>query len=69
MAEKKRTAAQETTAAPDSSAYTVDEFAENASCLNASPDIIRAAFAEKKLDSATLEDAKKIVKEFKERKV
>lgn len=49
--------------------YSVDEFAEQTELLNASSDVIRAAFREKKLEQATVLDAKNIVKEFKERKV
>jgi len=50
--------------------YTVAEFAQAPAILDVkSPDIIRAAFANAGKKEATVEDAKKIVKEFKNKEV
>lgn len=50
--------------------YTVDEFASAPQSVGANTqDIIRAAFRVAGKESATIEEAKKIVKDFKERKV
>lgn len=50
--------------------YTVSEFAQSPAVLDVkSPDIIRAAFANAGKKEATVEDAKKIVKEFKNKEV
>lgn len=50
--------------------YTVAEFAQAPESLGAnSPDIIRAAFASAGLTDATVEDAKELVKKFKNKEV
>ena len=52
------------------SVYTVDEFAAAPKSLNVnSPDIIRAAFRLAGKDKATVEEAKKIVTDFKKKEV
>lgn len=51
------------------SIYTVDDYAKAPQSLDASADIIRAAFSFNNLTEATLSKATMIVKEFKERKV
>lgn len=52
------------------STYTVDEFANAPQSVDAStPDMVRAAFKVAGIESATVEEAKKIVKEFKEKEV
>lgn len=53
----------------DNSLYTCDEFAANPGVLGANQDIIRAALRVAGKNTATIEEAKKIVKEFSERKV
>lgn len=55
--------------AASAAVYTLDEFSENADVLGANRDIIHAAFRCAKKTSATLEEAKKLVKEFKESEV
>lgn len=50
--------------------YTVSEFAQSPASLGVkSPDIIRAAFANAGKTEATVEDAKKIVENFKNKEV
>lgn len=51
------------------SVYSIDDFANNASLLKASPDIVRAALKCAGKNEATFKEALKIVTEFKERKV
>lgn len=50
--------------------YTVDEFANAPSSVDAkSADIVRAAFNVAGKESATLDEAKKIIKDFKNKEV
>ena len=50
--------------------YTVEEFVKAPKTIGVeSPDIIRAAFKVAKKDSATVEEAKKIVENFKKKEV
>ena len=49
--------------------YTAVEFAGRPLLFGTSSELILAAFAERKLKEATLAEAKKIVKQFQERKV
>lgn len=49
--------------------YTFSEFVANHGVLGASADIVSAALTEKGIKETTIENAKKIVTEFKERKV
>lgn len=52
------------------STYTVDEFAAAPKSLDVtSPDIIRAAFRLAGKDKATVEEAKKIVADFRKKEV
>ena len=62
---------QATTKAPEKVeiTYTVDEFAKASKKLNASPDIIRAAFSVAGIEKATVDEAKKIVNSFKTKEV
>lgn len=49
--------------------YTKEDFIANPASLGASRDIVDAALTEKGIEKAGLDEAKKIVKEFRERKV
>lgn len=50
--------------------YTVDEFAKAPESLNVtSGDLIRAAFRKAGKDEATLDEAKKLVSDFKKKEV
>lgn len=72
MATKQNDTAQEKKQAVKASApsYTVDEFAKAPKSLGVeSSDIIRAAFKTAGKDSATVEEAKKLVNEFKNKGV
>lgn len=60
---------EKTTKAIVESTYTVDEFVKAHKKLEASPDIVKAAFSCAGIDKATLEEAKKIVKSFKTKEV
>lgn len=60
---------EKTTKATVESTYTVDEFVKAAKKLEASPDIVRAAFKCANKETATLEEAKKLVKSFKTKEV
>ena len=52
------------------STYTVDELAKAPEAVGAkSPDIVRAALKRAGLESATVEEAKEIVKKFKNKEV
>ena len=51
------------------SLYALEEFVANPDVLEACADVVSAALTEKGVKEATIEEAKKIVKEFKERKV
>ena len=51
------------------SLYAFKEFVANPDILGACADVVSAALTEKGVKEATIEEAKKIVKEFKERKV
>ena len=60
---------EKTTKATVESTYTVDEFVKAHKKLEASPDIVKAAFTVAGIDTATLEEAKKIVNSFKTKEV
>lgn len=49
--------------------YSVEEFAKQPESLNSSEDIIRAAFAYAGAIDADMEEAKKLVKDFKNKEV
>ena len=75
MGKSKKTA-QEATASANTaekvqsgSLYAFEDFVKNPGVLGACADIVSAALTEKGIKEATIEDAKAIVKEFKERKV
>ena len=51
------------------SLYTFEDFVKNPGVLDACADIVSAALTEKGIKESTIENAKAIVKEFKERKV
>ena len=51
------------------SLYAFEDFVANPDALDACADIVSAALTEKGVKEATIAEAKKIVKEFKERKV
>lgn len=63
-----KTVAKVTNVAVEST-YTVDEFVKAAKKLNASSDIVKAAFKCAGKEKATLEEAKKIVNTFKSKEV
>lgn len=65
MSEKK----QEQKATAQTDVYTIAELCRAEKRLGASYDVIRAALIEKKVQLASIEEAKKIVSAFKERKV
>lgn len=72
MAKKFATAEEPAVTAKDEATYTVDEFVAAGDAVfeaGTSPDIIRAAFRVAGITSATVAEAKKLVKAFAEKEV
>lgn len=75
MGKTKKTAPEATVSANTAeksqggSLYAFEDFVKNPGVLGASADIVSAALTEKGIKESTIENAKAIVKEFKERKV
>ena len=68
-AEKTKTASKTASNSKVLDLYTKRELVQNSHVFGCSSDIVDAALTEKGIENTSVEEAKKIVKEFRERKV